>query len=57
MKYYKGTLTKCSGTKNLDKCSICGKQSLSHKLREDKKLVCISCWFKDKEAEDLGEMA
>lgn len=51
MKYYDGFRVKCEGSKVLNKCAVCGYESLVHKLREDNKYVCLSCWNKDENAE------
>ena len=55
MKYYQGSIVIDGMGKRRLKCELCGKNCLSLKIREDNVKICTTCWFADKEAEDLNE--
>jgi len=55
MKYYQGSIVVSAMGKRRLKCELCDRDCLSLKIREDKVKICTSCWFADKEAEDLKE--
>lgn len=57
MKYSARTLIRPSGKPHKeDVCEVCGKLSISFKMREDKKKVCIACFFEDKEHETTDDI-
>jgi formylmethanofuran dehydrogenase subunit E len=54
MKYYEGWEVATGGISKFSECSICKKKSMSHKLTvETKELVCLSCFDKDIEKEEI----